>query len=492
MWVDWALTVVAWTLPLVALDGTGRSVTTSLLWGAGAAAALVGLFARRSRYEVPVPPRSQAAGQVARCTVLVGAGVVLTTGAIGASAGASAVLTAMALSVVLLLLTYEVRRLTAVTGRTLRVAIVGTGPEAIGLVRLIDDHPETGFEVVGVIGDRDVSQRSGIIDRWIGPCDDVMALLAAHEVDLPIVLANSFRREQFRLLSRSLLQAGYDVSTSSGVGRIDGERLKMFSLAHEPLEVTRSRAADAGLSRAKRLIDVVGSAGLMALLAPVAAAIALAVKLGDRGPVLFSQVRVGHDGRTFEMLKFRTMVPDAEAGREELLERNERNGPLFKMDRDPRVTRVGGVLRATNLDELPQLINVLRGEMSLVGPRPALPEEVSQFDDELTGRTSVRPGMTGLWQVEANSSPSFEEYRRLDLHYAENWRLGLDTQILLATASLIVLAPLARPLARSLRLVSPGTEADTTETSALKPAGVAVLGTNGVGGPAVDLVKQAS
>jgi lipopolysaccharide/colanic/teichoic acid biosynthesis glycosyltransferase len=162
------------------------------------------------------------------------------------------------------------------------------------------------------------------------------------------------------------------------------------------------------------------------------------VKLQDGGPVFFKQVRVGRGGETFKVYKFRTMVVDAEARLAELLEQNVRTGPLFKMERDPRITRVGRFLRSSSFDELPQLLNVLKGEMSLVGPRPALPREVESFDDELMTRTKALPGITGLWQVEARDNPSFSAYRRLDLFYVHNWSLSLDLIILLATAEQVV------------------------------------------------------
>jgi lipopolysaccharide/colanic/teichoic acid biosynthesis glycosyltransferase len=163
------------------------------------------------------------------------------------------------------------------------------------------------------------------------------------------------------------------------------------------------------------------------------ALIALAIKLTDRGPVLFRQKRVGKGGELFNMLKFRSMVVDAEARLAELTADNERVGPLFKLERDPRVTRIGRFIRATSLDELPQLFNVLRGEMSIVGPRPALPDEVAQFDNRLLDRLQMPPGITGLWQVEARDNPHFGAYRRLDLFYVDNWSLNLDLVILVAT-----------------------------------------------------------
>ena len=151
-------------------------------------------------------------------------------------------------------------------------------------------------------------------------------------------------------------------------------------------------------------------------------------------PAIFRQVRVGKDGQPFTLFKLRTMVPDAEQQLVDVTSVNQRaGGPLFKAKRDPRRTRVGRILEMTSLDELPQLLNVLRGDMSLVGPRPALPHEVAQFDDELLGRHRVQPGITGLWQVEARDKPDFEIYRRLDLFYVENWSIGLDLAIMFST-----------------------------------------------------------
>jgi lipopolysaccharide/colanic/teichoic acid biosynthesis glycosyltransferase len=183
----------------------------------------------------------------------------------------------------------------------------------------------------------------------------------------------------------------------------------------------------------KRAFDV--TVGLLCLVPalPVYIAIAIAIKLGDHGPVLFRQTRVGRDGVPFELLKFRTMVVDAEHRRAELAPFNERDAPLFKITDDPRVTKVGRFLRRTNLDELPQLFNVITGAMSLVGPRPALPDEVAAFPAQLRLRELVKPGITGPWQLQAGDDPSFESYRRLDEDYVANWTIAADLRIVAAT-----------------------------------------------------------
>jgi lipopolysaccharide/colanic/teichoic acid biosynthesis glycosyltransferase len=184
-------------------------------------------------------------------------------------------------------------------------------------------------------------------------------------------------------------------------------------------------------------LDLLLASALLLFTAPLLALSALMIKAEDRGPVFYRQVRVGRDGRTFRLMKLRTMVPDAAARAKEIAALNERQGPLFKVTNDPRITRVGRFLRVSSIDELPQLINVLRGEMSLVGPRPALPSEVAQFDPDLLERSRVMPGITGLWQVEARDNPSFRAYRRLDLFYVDNWSVGLDLCIMGATARML-------------------------------------------------------
>ena len=158
------------------------------------------------------------------------------------------------------------------------------------------------------------------------------------------------------------------------------------------------------------------------------------IKLYDGGPIFFSQQRIGRKGVPFDFYKLRSMAPDADQHRGELEGLNLRDGPLFKADNDPRITPFGRMLRMSSLDEIPQLLNVLKGDMSLVGPRPALGSECEQFDEELLARQQVRPGISGLWQVEARDNPAFSAYRRLDLFYVENWSVSLDLVILVLTA----------------------------------------------------------
>jgi lipopolysaccharide/colanic/teichoic acid biosynthesis glycosyltransferase len=176
----------------------------------------------------------------------------------------------------------------------------------------------------------------------------------------------------------------------------------------------------------------------LGILSPLLIFIAIAILVRDGGPVLFSQTRIGKDGEPFTVLKFRTMVPDAELRKQEILALNEGDGLLFKMRRDPRVTATGACLRRWSMDEFPQLFNVVLGEMSLVGPRPPLPSEVARYGDDVRRRLVVKPGMTGLWQINGRSDLNREDAVRLDLRYVENWSLALDLQVLWKTCAAVV------------------------------------------------------
>jgi lipopolysaccharide/colanic/teichoic acid biosynthesis glycosyltransferase len=192
---------------------------------------------------------------------------------------------------------------------------------------------------------------------------------------------------------------------------------------------------------AKRGIDIVGSSIGLVLTLPIFVLVGVLIRLTSKGPAFFTQDRCGLGGRTFRFYKFRTMVADAEARKAELAHLNEMSGPVFKIARDPRITRVGAFLRKSSIDELPQLWNVLKGDMSLVGPRPPLPDEVARYDARQAQRLSVVPGITGLWQVSGRSSlPDFDNWLALDLAYAQRQSLGLDLQILLKTVLVVVTA----------------------------------------------------
>ncbi|MEZ5341282.1 MAG: sugar transferase [Acidimicrobiales bacterium] len=328
-----------------------------------------------------------------------------------------------------------VRRLLSRYGAPTNVIIVGTGVDATEVAELLVDHPEARLHLVGVVGHRPTAIRSGLEPLWLGDIDEIERILTDGAVTEAIVLPTGFRAPNFRAVLRDLDAAGIEPLLSTGVARLSAPALKINGLVHEPLiriQSPRMRQRFAG--PITRAIDIVGSLFLLVITSPIVGLAAIAIKLDDRGPVFYRSPRVGVDKQGFGMFKLRSMAPDADERKNELANRNERSGPLFKVSNDPRITRAGKVLRETSMDELPQFLNVLLGDMSLVGPRPALPEEAAAFDDELQERFKTRPGITGLWQVEARSNASFEAYRRLDLHYIKSQSVALDLQILVATA----------------------------------------------------------
>ena len=183
----------------------------------------------------------------------------------------------------------------------------------------------------------------------------------------------------------------------------------------------------------KRGIDIIGAGSGLILLSPVIAIVACAVKFTSKGPIFFSQKRVGKNGQLFDMYKFRSMVVNAEELKEKLVHQNEMSGPMFKMKEDPRVTKVGKFIRKTSLDELPQLWNVLKGDMSLVGPRPSLPKEVKQFEKWMYKRLTVKPGLTCYWQISGRNNIDFEDWMKLDISYVEDRNLWIDIKLIFKT-----------------------------------------------------------
>jgi exopolysaccharide biosynthesis polyprenyl glycosylphosphotransferase len=219
---------------------------------------------------------------------------------------------------------------------------------------------------------------------------------------------------------------------------VAGPRLHVSGVLGMPLLRVSAPAFTGGRRIVKEVFDRVGSAIMLTLLLPLLIAVSVGIVLDDRGPVFYRQRRVGRGGESFNMWKFRTMVKDADRRRSDLVECNDGAGPLFKMRKDPRVTRLGMLLRRYSLDELPQLFNVLAGRMSLVGPRPPLPEETATYGPDVRRRLLVKPGLTGLWQVSGRSDLSWAEAIRLDLRYVEDWSLALDAAILWKTLRAVV------------------------------------------------------
>jgi exopolysaccharide biosynthesis polyprenyl glycosylphosphotransferase len=319
-------------------------------------------------------------------------------------------------------------------GRLLRpVIIVGTNTEAAGLCVALRDNQSLGCKVVGLVGravpDSPPLQHIPVL----GEIDDLFQVLEHTGVNGVLIATTAVDYETSNRLTRQLIDAGVHVELSSSLRDIRAERLTVRALGNFPMIYVEPVRRGGWRAVGKRTFDIVAATSGLLILAPVLLVIAVLVKLDSPGPVLFRQKRVGKGGHLFEVFKFRTMVPEAELLLDELRELNEADGPLFKIRRDPRVTRLGRALRAFALDELPQLWNVLRNEMSIVGPRPALPQEVRAWSPQLHQRLRVKPGLTGMWQVNGRINVPFAEYMRLDLYYVDNWSLWMDLAIVIKT-----------------------------------------------------------
>ncbi len=246
--------------------------------------------------------------------------------------------------------------------------------------------------------------------------------------------------DALRRLAWRLERAEVDLIVASALVDVAGDRTTIRPVDGLPMLHVEHPRLEGGARVVKEILDRVGAAVLLALLSPLLLTLAVGIRGHSPGPVFFRQVRVGRDGQPFVMYKFRSMYLDAEARLAEVRHLNEHDGVLFKVRDDPRVTPVGRWLRRLSLDELPQLFNVLRGQMSLVGPRPPLPEEVATYPDDVRRRLAVKPGMTGLWQVSGRSDLPWEEAVRLDLRYVENWSLSFDLVIMARTVSAVARA----------------------------------------------------
>jgi exopolysaccharide biosynthesis polyprenyl glycosylphosphotransferase len=315
-----------------------------------------------------------------------------------------------------------------------RVLVVGDGPARDVLVQRLRSAPWSGLHVVGACRPLTADPHgSASIDHVRSLAQELGAdtIAVAHS---PQISPNALRR-----LAWSLEGGGLNLLLAPALTDVAGPRVNIRPVSGLPL-LQVAEPEFAGAKRvAKHGIDLVASTLAIILGCPLFVAVAAAVRLSSRGPVLFRQVRIGRHGRHFVMYKFRSMYVDAEAQLAELRPLNDHgDGILFKMHDDPRITRVGRFLRRYSLDELPQLFNVMRGEMSLVGPRPPLPSEVARYERDVRRRLLVRPGLTGLWQVSGRSDLDWDETVRLDLYYVENWSVALDAEILWKTASAVL------------------------------------------------------
>ncbi len=315
-----------------------------------------------------------------------------------------------------------------------RVVVLGERASVCDFTAQLRLEPRAGFTVVGAcLPDRNEKLRSGDQVDVLGDYADVASVAVAVRADVVAVTASdSITPENLRRIAWSLEGLDVDLVVAPAMTDVAGPRVSVRPVAGLPLLYVDEPRFTGWQRLVKGTIDRVGAAAGLVVLAPLLLAVALAVRLTSRGPALFRQERVGLDGRSFRVFKFRTMDVDAEDRRDELGELNEGDGLLFKIAADPRVTPIGKVLRRTSVDELPQLLNVLLGEMSLVGPRP-LAVDGEAFEDHEHRRHLVKPGMTGLWQVSGREEQSWDDAVRLDLYYVENWSLAMDLLILVRT-----------------------------------------------------------
>lgn len=329
-----------------------------------------------------------------------------------------------------------------IRGEDLASVIVAGHPVMVrDLIRTLKRHPDIGYKVVAacVPSGEGCGGEEILGVPVVGDFEDVARLATEFGADVVAVAGSDAMTTDFvRRLGWTLAPEKIDLVLASSLTEVAGPRLTVT-----PVEGARLVHVDApqfsGPKYAVKLVfDLIGGAIITVLLAPLLGVIALAIKVSSPGPVLFTQTRVGRDGQVFRMYKFRSMVTDAETRLTGLMAQDEGNGLLFKMRNDPRVTPVGRFMRRFSLDELPQLFNVLRTEMSLVGPRPPLVREVEQYDDVISRRLLVKPGMTGLWQVSGRSDLPLDESIRYDLYYVENWSIIGDLVIAWRTVKAVV------------------------------------------------------
>ena len=325
------------------------------------------------------------------------------------------------------------------TGRNTRnLLVIGAGPRAARALATIEQHPEWGLCVLGFVDDGDSDFVPLVPSEKVHKMVELPQLLRDSTVDEVLVACPRAMLDSIVPVVHECAQIGVPVTLLTDlfgdelppprIGRFDSLGTVTFAPVHHN---------EAELA-VKRAVDIVGAAIGLVLTAPIVGLAALAIKLDDGGPAIFRQWRCGLNGRQFRMLKLRTMVPDADRMKADLLHLNELDGPVFKITDDPRVTRVGRYLRKWSIDELPQFWNVFRGDMSLVGPRPPTPDEVVLYEGSDRRRLSMRPGLTCLWAVAGRNHITFDEWMRLDLEYIDTWGLGLDARIALRTIPAIL------------------------------------------------------
>ncbi|MDH3889817.1 MAG: sugar transferase [candidate division Zixibacteria bacterium] len=319
-----------------------------------------------------------------------------------------------------------------------QAVIVGTGRQAQRLADRILDSPDVDTLLIGFLDyHKDYLWRYRDVPL-IGRPEALEKLIATCQIDALIVAVEPPDLLRTRPLFELAERMGVTICFLPEPFRPKVARMRPGFMCGLPTVVYRAVPEDQSLLLVKALVDRIGALVGLLLAAPLMLATAMAIKLESRGPVFFRQERSGLNGKTFKLFKFRTMCADAEEKKDTLKEQNEMSGPVFKIARDPRITKIGRILRKYSIDEVPQFFNVLRGEMSLVGPRPPLPREVAEYDPWQHRKLSVKPGVTCLWQVNGRNQIDFEDWMRLDLEYIDHWSLWLDAKILARTIPAVI------------------------------------------------------
>jgi exopolysaccharide biosynthesis polyprenyl glycosylphosphotransferase len=327
------------------------------------------------------------------------------------------------------------------SGRILHRVVAVGGPSAIAeLAEVLHRERYAGYEIHGACVPRGIPVGDGELPvPHLGTVGDTRRVCDEVGADTVLVARGGYASSaDLRRIAWDLEGSDIDLVVVPSLTDVAGPRIHMRPVAGLPLLHVEGPQTDEAGGAAKRLFDFFGALGGLLVTGPFLLLIALLIKIEDGGPVLFRQERVGREGQRFGMLKFRSMVPDAERRLAEVEHLNEADHVLFKVKEDPRTTRIGRFIRRYSIDEMPQLVNVLRGEMSLVGPRPPLPAEVEAYESDAHRRLLVRPGMTGLWQVSGRSSLTWNETVRLDLYYVDNWSMLTDLVIIAKTVKAVV------------------------------------------------------
>lgn len=340
-----------------------------------------------------------------------------------------------------ILLRLNLRRLRKIGHNVKPLLLIGGGPRGRRFAKQIQQRPDLGYKMLGYLDSDPAYARDTIAGApWLGSLEDLPLILANEVIDeAAIALPIKSQYMQIEFAVGLLEEQGITTHLLSDLFPKKLARSHTNELDGMPIVSLHSVPTFSWKTEAKRLFDLIAGSALLIFLSPVFVIAAIAIKFDSRGPILFIQDRVGLNKRRFRMMKFRTMRADAEARMHEVEHLNEKSGPIFKIRNDPRITRVGRWLRKTSVDELPQLVNVLLGEMSIVGPRPLSLRDALRMEEAWQKRRfSVKPGLTCLWQVSGRSNLSFEQWMQLDLEYIDRWSLGLDASILIRTIPAIV------------------------------------------------------